>query len=134
MLNFIFEYFVLLYELLNFMMFEQILILFDTAWNQRGKLMMEMPSFHKPEVIPPLSQSERDSKATYICNAIKRFSSLIPKGKPVQSVILQPEISTVFLQVVNNLRMCDLVTLSGVFAKCADEDSRFVNSVCLCLF
>ncbi|XP_065069976.1 vitellogenin-6-like [Rhopilema esculentum] len=104
------------------------------AWNQRGKLMMEMPSFHKPEVIPPLSQSERDNKATYICNAIKRFSSLIPKGKPVQSVILQPEISTIYMQVVNNLRMCDLTTLSGVWAKCADEDSMrwHVYALSLC--
>ncbi|XP_065069314.1 vitellogenin-1-like [Rhopilema esculentum] len=104
------------------------------AWNQRGKLMMEMPSFHKPEVIPPLSQSERKDKATYICNAIKRFSSLIPKGKPVQSVILQPEISTIFMQVVNNLRMCDLTTLSGVWAKCADQDSRkwHVYALSLC--
>lgn len=92
---------------------------------------MKMPSFHKPEIVPPMSAGDREKKATYLCDAIKKFESLIPRGAPVQSVMLVPEISTIFMQIVNNLRVCDLETLEKVWQKCKDPQSRYVNFPCI---
>ena len=99
----------------------------------RGKLIMKMPSFHKPEIVPPVSAEDREKKATYLCDAIKRFESLIPRGAPVQSVMLVPEISTVFMQIVNNLRVCDLETLEKLWQKCKETQSRYVKFPCIFL-
>ena len=91
--------------------------------------MMKLPSFHKPEVVPPMTQQDRENKAVFIRKTIKRFLALVPRGAPVQSVVLVPEISTVFMQIVHNIRQCDMQTLSTVWQKCNEETVRFVEKL-----
>ena len=100
-------------------------LLITEAVAERGKLIMQLPSFHKPEVVPSMSLQDRERKAIFIRDAIKKFSSMVPSGAPVQSIILLPEISTVFMQIVNNLRQCDVETLNRIWEKCTDNNSRY---------
>ena len=95
--------------------------------------MMQLPSFHNPEIVPPMNSQDKEKKALFIRDAIKRFSSLIPSGTPVQSIVLLPEISTVFMQIVNNLRECDIETLNKIWLKCTDSDSRYSHHQILVL-
>ena len=100
-------------------------LLITDAVTERGKLIMQMPSFHKPEIIPSMSLEDQERKALFIRDAIKKFSSLLPSGTPVQSVVLLPETSTIFMQIVNNLRQCDIEMLNKIWEKCDDTNCRY---------
>ena len=91
---------------------------------------MKMPNFHKADIFPPLTSEDRERKAIHIRDTIKHFASMIPSETPVQSVTLVPEMSITFLEIVNNLRDCDLSCLAKVWEKCHDETTRFVYQFC----
>ena len=101
------------------------LILIVGGVSQRGKLMMQLPSFQKPETFPAMTSEDQEKRAIFIHSAIKKFSSLIPSGTPVQGAILVPEISTVFLKIMNNLRQCDVQTLNRIWQKCTNTNLRY---------
>eukprot|EP00794_Sanderia_malayensis_P007894 gene7894-8748_t len=91
---------------------------------QRGRLIMSLPSIHKPDIFPALTTADRERKSIHINDTITRFVSLIPEETPVQSVTLVPELSVAFLEIVNSLRDCDADLLSRVWQKCCDQSTR----------
>ena len=101
------------------------LILIVDGISQRGRLMMQLPSFQKPEIFPAMTPEDQEKKAIFIRDGIKKFSSLLPSGAPVQGATLVPEISTVFLKIVNNLRQCDVQTLNRIWQKCTNTNLRY---------
>ncbi len=91
----------------------------------RGTLIMTLPNFHKPDLVPLMTPAQIEKKAIHIHGIIRKFVTLIPKETPVESVTLVPEMSVILLELVNHVRELDAKSLEIVWQKCAEPTERY---------